>query len=83
MRITPSRSAPGHRVPAVCDAIAEGYAAENALSMLNEHYNRPALRAMLGDVSGRRVLDAGAGSGALLVDAAELVDAGLVPGAYH
>lgn len=68
MRITPSRSGTAGHDPAVYDAIAEGYTAENAHSLLNEHYNRPALRAMLGDVSGRRVLDAGAGSGALLAD---------------
>ena len=68
MRITPSRAVADSHDPAVYDAIAEGYAAENAHSLLNEHYNRPALWAMLGDVSGRRVLDAGAGSGALLSD---------------
>lgn len=68
MVITPSRTAADSHDPAVYDAIAEGYAAENAHSLLNEHYNRPALRVMLGDVRGRRVLDAGAGSGAMLAD---------------
>lgn len=71
MKITPSRAVADHHDPAVYDAIAEGYAAENAGSLLNEHYNRPAIRAMLGDVRGRRVLDAGAGSGAMLQDLLE------------
>lgn len=73
MEITPTSSAAGPQDPALYDAIAEGYARENAHSLLNEHYNRPAIRAMLGEVRGRRVLDAGAGSGAILRD---LVDAG-------
>lgn len=71
MRITPSPAATGPHDPAVYDAIAEGYTTENAGSLLNEHYNRPALRAMLGDVRGRRVLDAGAGSGPILADLLE------------
>lgn len=73
MEITPTAPATGPQDPAVYDAIAEGYAQENAASLLNEHYNRPALRSMLGEVRGRRVLDAGAGSGGILRD---LVDAG-------
>jgi SAM-dependent methyltransferase len=43
----------------------------NATSILNEYYNRPAIRELLGDVNGRRVLDAGCGSGPTLVDLVE------------
>ncbi|MGN7798628.1 class I SAM-dependent methyltransferase [Leifsonia sp. 22587] len=50
------------------DTIAEGYAALNATSLLNEYYNRPALAELAGDVAGRRVLDVGCGSGPILAD---------------
>lgn len=50
------------------DAIAEGYAALNRDSLLNEYYNRPAIRELAGDVRGRRVLDAGCGSGPVFAD---------------
>ncbi|GAB3574445.1 class I SAM-dependent methyltransferase [Leifsonia lichenia] len=50
------------------DTIAEGYAALNETSLLNEYYNRPALVELAGDVAGRRVLDAGCGSGPILSD---------------
>ncbi|WP_067541002.1 class I SAM-dependent methyltransferase [Nocardia crassostreae] len=53
------------------DPIAEAYAAENATSLLNEYYNRPAIRNLLGDVTGKHVLDAGCGSGPTLVDLIE------------
>jgi SAM-dependent methyltransferase len=59
------------------DAMAEQYTALNDASMLNEHYNRPAIRRLLGDVRGHRVLDVGCGSGPnlidLLADGAEVV----------
>ena len=45
------------------DSIAEGYAALNETSLLNEFYNRPAILELAGDVGGRRILDAGCGSG--------------------
>ncbi len=47
------------------DAFAERYDAENAGSLLNAHYERPAMLDLAGDVAGRRILDAGCGSGPL------------------
>lgn len=47
------------------DLIAEGYAAENETSLANAYYERPAILALAGDVAGRRILDAGCGSGPL------------------
>jgi len=47
------------------DKIAEGYAAENETSLLNAYYERPAMLELAGDVTGRRILDAGCGSGPL------------------
>ncbi|MCE6998229.1 class I SAM-dependent methyltransferase [Saccharothrix sp. S26] len=47
------------------DGLAEGYTAENETSLVNAHYERPAALALAGDVAGRRILDAGCGSGLL------------------
>jgi ubiquinone/menaquinone biosynthesis C-methylase UbiE len=47
------------------DRIAEGYTAENETSLLNAYYERPAMLELAGDVTGRRILDAGCGSGPL------------------
>jgi SAM-dependent methyltransferase len=47
------------------DALAEGYTAENETSLFNAYYERPATLALAGDVAGRRILDAGCGSGPL------------------
>ncbi|MFI7442829.1 class I SAM-dependent methyltransferase [Nonomuraea indica] len=47
------------------DRIAEGYAAENETSLPNAYYERPAMLELAGDVTGRRILDAGCGSGPL------------------
>jgi SAM-dependent methyltransferase len=47
------------------DTFAEAYAAENETSLNNAYYERPATLALAGDVSGRRILDAGCGSGPL------------------
>ncbi|WP_343046137.1 class I SAM-dependent methyltransferase [Nonomuraea typhae] len=47
------------------DRLAEAYAAENEASIDNAYYERPAILALAGDVRGRRILDAGCGSGPL------------------
>ena len=47
------------------DTFADAYAAENEASLFNAYYERPATLALAGDVAGRRVLDAGCGSGPL------------------
>lgn len=55
------------------DSFAEAYSAQNETSLFNAHYERPAMRRLAGDVAGRRILDAGCGSGPLT---AALRDAG-------
>ncbi|MGW1006076.1 class I SAM-dependent methyltransferase [Streptomyces sp. NPDC002520] len=47
------------------DSFAEAYSAENENSLVNAYYERPAMLALAGDVAGRRILDAGCGSGPL------------------
>ncbi len=48
------------------DSFAEAYSAENEVSLINAYYERPAMLALAGNVAGRRILDAGCGSGPLL-----------------
>lgn len=57
------------------DGFAEAYATETEDSLVNAYYARPAMLALAGDVAGRRVLDAGCGSGPL---SAALRDRGAV-----
>lgn len=47
------------------DAFAKAYSRENESSLLNRYYERPAMLHLAGEVSGRRILDAGCGSGPL------------------
>ncbi|WP_328681779.1 class I SAM-dependent methyltransferase [Streptomyces sp. NBC_00322] len=57
------------------DSFAEAYSAENESNLVNGYYERPAMLALAGDVAGRRILDAGCGSGPL---SAALRDRGAV-----
>lgn len=47
------------------DDFAAAYAADNEVNLSNGHYERPAMLNLAGDVAGRRILDAGCGSGPL------------------
>jgi SAM-dependent methyltransferase len=52
-------------MPADYDAFAAAYAADNEANAFNALYERPAMLALLGEIDGKRVLDAGCGAGAL------------------
>ncbi len=47
------------------DNFANAYSAENESNLFNAYYARPAMLGLAGEVSGRRILDAGCGSGPL------------------
>jgi ubiquinone/menaquinone biosynthesis C-methylase UbiE len=47
------------------DSFAESYSTDNESSVFNAYYERPATIKLAGEVNGRRVLDAGCGSGPL------------------
>jgi len=55
----------GHMQADHYDAFAKAYADDNESSLFNAYYERPAMLDLAGDVAGRRVLDAGCGSGLL------------------
>ncbi len=57
------------------DSFAEAYTAENEASLINGYYCRPAILDLAGDVAGRRILDAGCGSGPV---SAQLRDRGAI-----
>jgi SAM-dependent methyltransferase len=57
------------------DSFAEAYTAETEANLINGYYLRPAMLDLAGDVAGRRILDAGCGSGPL---SAALRDRGAV-----
>ena len=59
------------------EALAENYRRHAADGLWNAHLDRPACLELLGDVSGKRVLDAACGPGFY---AAELVSRGIVRG---
>lgn len=47
------------------DTFAHAYSKENESSIFNAYYERPEMLRLAGNVSGRRILDAGCGSGPL------------------
>jgi 2-polyprenyl-3-methyl-5-hydroxy-6-metoxy-1,4-benzoquinol methylase len=47
------------------DQFAEAYAADNEANAFNALYERPAMLALLGELHGKQVLDAGCGAGSL------------------
>ncbi|WP_370012149.1 methyltransferase domain-containing protein [Nocardiopsis sp. LDBS0036] len=61
---TPARAAHPARTNDY-DGFAEAYAADNEDNIQNAYYERPAMLALAGDVTGRRILDAGCGAGPL------------------
>ncbi|WP_030729303.1 class I SAM-dependent methyltransferase [Streptomyces sp. NRRL F-2890] len=62
-----SPAAVGVDPPKVNDynSFAQAYAAVNETNLVNAYYERPAMLALVGEVAGRRILDAGCGSGLL------------------
>jgi SAM-dependent methyltransferase len=60
-----SSSRPAHRAANDYDSLAGAYTAETEDNLVNARYERPAMLELAGDVAGRRILDAGCGSGPL------------------
>lgn len=69
------------------DSFAEAYSADNENNLVNAYYARPAMLALAGDVAGRRILDAGCGSGPCPLHYATAVptspESTPVPGCWH
>lgn len=57
--------ADGERTAAQYDAMARPYAEFNEINVANAHYERPATMALLGELTGKRVLEVGCGAGTL------------------
>jgi ubiquinone/menaquinone biosynthesis C-methylase UbiE len=70
-----SSASPVARSADAYDSFAEAYSAETEANLLNGYYARPAVVKLAGDVTGRRILDAGCGSGPI---AAMLRDRGAI-----
>ncbi|GAA2804579.1 class I SAM-dependent methyltransferase [Kribbella solani] len=66
-----SESQTAEQQPDHYDGFGEAYARENENGLFNRWYARPAVLDLLGDVAGRRILDAGCGSGPLVADLKE------------
>lgn len=62
------RASAGPARASAYDSIAEGYTSDNETSLYNAYYARPAMLELAGAVSGRRILDAGCGSGPLFAE---------------
>jgi SAM-dependent methyltransferase len=60
-----SSAGPAGRAANDYDSFAEAYSAETEANLVNGYYARPAILNLAGDVAGRRILDAGCGSGPL------------------
>ncbi len=66
-----SEARPSQQRPDHYDSFADAYARANENGLFTRWYARPAVLHALGDVTGRRVLDAGCGAGPLLADLEE------------
>lgn len=66
-----SEARPPQQRPDHYDSFADAYARANENGLFTRWYARPAVLGMLGDVAGRRILDAGCGAGPLLDDLRE------------
>ena len=58
-----SAAAANHAAANDYDSFAEAYSAETEANLVNGYYARPAILDLAGDVTGRRILDVGCGSG--------------------
>jgi ubiquinone/menaquinone biosynthesis C-methylase UbiE len=66
VRPSPADSA-DRSVAEAYDSFAEAYSADSEASLQNGYYAHPAIVNLAGDVAGRRILDAGCGSGPIAV----------------